>query len=78
MPVTSGIPQWLIPGPLLFNIFINNLEGGTAYTYRNFAEDTKLGGLVDTPDICVANKNIMMFNNESCQVLHLGSNNPFH
>lgn len=42
--------QGLIPGPILLNIFSNNLDGGAGQTLGRFAGVTKMGGLFGTPD----------------------------
>jgi len=47
-PVTSAVPQGSIPGSILFNIYINDLETGVECTAGTFPDHTKLGGAVDS------------------------------
>ncbi len=46
-PVTSGIPQGSVLGPILFVLFINDLPDKVKNTVYLFADDTKIFGLAN-------------------------------
>ena len=90
--VISGVPQGSVLGPLLFVIFINDIDNCTKNIsiMLKFADDTKLGNVAtDQADVERLQKTIdellvwadtwcMSFNTAKCKVLHLGRNNEKH
>ncbi len=83
--VTSGLPQGSVLGPLLFIIYINDLDCDIVSKLVKFADDTNLGNRADTLDnvsniqtdlnriVNWADTWQMTFNSSKCKVLHIGN-----
>ena len=82
--VFSGVPQGSVLGPLLFLIFINDLDENINSKLCKFADDTKLGRTVETEEeVNILRGDLqkfslwaadwqMSFNVDKCVVMHLG------
>ena len=85
--VLSGIPQGSVLGPVLFLVFIDDLEEGLMSEVLKFADDTKIFRRVDSEenremlqrdlDRLVQWSEVwqMKFNVDKCKVMHLGRGN---
>ncbi|KAK4814684.1 hypothetical protein QYF61_025510 [Mycteria americana] len=89
-PVMSGVPQGLVSGLALFNVFVGNMDSGIECTLSKFTNNTKLCGVVDMLEgrdaiqrdlhrlerwACA---NLMKFHKAKCKVLHVGWGKPKH
>ena len=83
----SGVPQGSVSGPILFLIYINDLEDDISSKVLKFADDTKVfrkvtnvtdkQSLQDDLDKLVirSEKWQMLFNFGKCKCIHLGHGN---
>ena len=89
-PVTSGIPQGSVLGPILFVIFINDMPDTIASFKTLFADDAKIFKAIESlNDITIIQDDIcklmqwsikwqLPFNVSKCKVMHYGKKNPNH
>ena len=83
----SGIPQGSVLGPVLFLVFIDDLEEGVMSGVLKFADDTKILRRVDSDedrealqrdlDRLVRWSEVwqMKFNVDKCKMMHIGRGN---
>uniref|UniRef100_A0A8C5MQR1 Reverse transcriptase domain-containing protein n=1 Tax=Leptobrachium leishanense TaxID=445787 RepID=A0A8C5MQR1_9ANUR len=82
--VVSGFPQGFVIGPILLNLFINELEIGIESHVSVFADDTKLGKVIQCEqDVTLLQRDLdrlgdwalkwqMKFNVDKCKLMHFG------
>jgi ribonucleases P/MRP protein subunit RPP40 len=85
--VLSGVPQGSVLGPLLFVIYINDIDTATVNKLLKFADDTKILSVVSSADqvrqlrLDLVNLFkwsqdwLMLFNLDKCKVMHFGKRN---
>ena len=87
LKVLSGVPQGSVLGPILFLIFINDLDFSIKSHILKFADDTKIfRSITSTADYNELQEDInnlirwsedwqMLFNVDKCKVMHFGRSN---
>ena len=88
--VISGVPQGSVLGPVLFIIYINDIEQDVTSQLSKFADDTKVFRKMTNEDECAklqeelnrlvawSKEWLMMFNVDKCKVMHIGRTNAQH
>ncbi len=87
VPVTSGVPQGPVLGPVLFIIYINDIDVGLNNFIAKFADSTKVGNSVisrhdrQSPQDDLGKISAwsgaweMPFNVKKCHILQVGTGN---
>ena len=69
-------------GPVLFNVFVGDMDSGIECTFSKFADDTKLSDAADMLEGRDAIQEdlgrLTKFSKAKCKVLYLGWGNPKH
>ncbi len=86
--VSSGVPQGSVLGPVLFLIYINDIDNAVTSMIKKFADDTKLYRQTESDQeanelqedlhriMKWSEEWQMLFNTGKCKVMHVGFNNP--